>query len=382
MDGPREPAGRQATGPRSAVRPPPGEAEQVGGIAQSGLETGAGGVEDAPRPPDEGRRRRRRRWAGAALSYAVTVFALITLNFLLPRAMPGDPIDALLAQGSSGFVFGEEARAELEEYYGLDRSLAAQYGHYLSGLARGDLGRSIVTNTPVWDEIARRLPWTLLLVGGAIFVSTLVGLVAGIHSGWRRDRPMDRVLMTVLLGFREFPTFLLGSLLLFLFAVKLDWLPLFGAETPFSDSFGPVERVIDVGRHLLLPLLVLSVGLTVGNYLIMRAGMVNEIGSDYLLLGRAKGLRERRLKYRYAARNALLPVVSLTALQIGFALTGDVLIERVFSYPGLGSLLFEAIAVRDYPTIQGAFLLISVGVVTINAVADALYQRLDPRTAS
>ncbi|MFP5375372.1 MAG: ABC transporter permease, partial [Acidimicrobiia bacterium] len=247
--------------------------------------------------------------------------------------------------------------------------------------ARGDLGRSIVTNTPVVDEIARRLPWTLLLIGGSILVSTAVGLVAGIHSGWRRDRPVDRVLMTTLLAVREFPTFLLGSLLLFVFAVQLDWLPPGGAKTPFSGSFGVVERVVDVGRHLLLPLLVLSVGLTVGNYLVMRAGMVNELGSDYLLLGRAKGLRARHLKYRYAARNALLPVVSLTALQLGFALTGDVLVERVFSYPGLGGLLFGAIGARDYPTIQAAFLVISVSVVTINALADALYRRLDPRTA-
>lgn len=380
----RPEGGGRGAGAHPVVSGEPGDAHQVGVVAPPGLETAvstAGGVEGAPQPPDEGRRRGRRRWAGAALSYGVTIFALITLNFLLPRAMPGDPIDALLAQGSSGFVFGEEARAQLEEYYGLDRSLAAQYGQYLTGLARGDLGRSIVTNTPVWDELARRLPWTLLLIGSAALVSTVVGLVAGVHSGWRRDRPMDRALMTVLLALREFPPYLLGSLLLYVFAVKLGWLPLFGAETPFSGAFGPVERAVDVGRHLLLPLLVLSVGLTAGNYLIMRAGMVGELGSDYLMLGRAKGLRDRRLKYRYVARNALLPLVSLTAIQIGFALTAVVLIERVFSYPGLGRLLFEAIAVRDYPTIQGAFLFISVGVVTINAMADALYRRLDPRTA-
>lgn len=315
------------------------------------------------------------------MTYAVTVFALVTLNFLLPRAMPGDPIDALLAQGSSGFVFGEDARTKLEEYYGLDRSLASQYGDYLSRLARGDLGRSIVTNTPVTDELGRRLPWTLLLVGAAGLVSTLGGLVAGVRAGWRRDRPPDRAMMTVLLAAREFPPYLLGSLLLFVFAVKLGWLPLFGAETPFSETFGPVERALDVGRHLLLPLFVLSLGLAVGNYLVMRASMVGELGADYLLMGRAKGLPDRHLKYRYAARNAVLPLVSITAIQVGFALTAVVLIERVFSYPGLGRLLFDSIAVRDYPVIQGAFLLISVAVVTTNALADALYHRLDPRTA-
>lgn len=335
-------------------------------------------AQDRPRRPGGARWRRR---AGGLAAYLVTIFALVTLNFLLPRAMPGDPVDALLAQGAPGFVHGQQAVDRLEEYYGLDEPLLEQYGDYLGRLARGDLGRSIVTNAPVVDELAAKLPWTLLLVGGSVVLATVVGLVAGISSGWRRDRPLDRAMMTVLLAVREFPTFLLASLLLFVFAVKLDWLPLFGARTPFSDRWSLLDQAMDVGRHLLLPLLVLSVGLAVGNYLVMRAGMVNELGSDYLLLGRAKGLRPRHLKYRYAARNALLPVVSLTALQLGFALTGDVLVERVFSYPGLGGMLFDAIGQRDYPTIQATFLVISVTVVSANALADLLYRRLDPRTA-
>lgn len=327
------------------------------------------------------RRRRRPGLAGLA-SYLVLVFALVTLNFLLPRAMPGDPIDALLAQGPSGFVMGEPARQAMEEYYGLDGSLASQYGSYLSRLAQGDLGRSIVTNAPVRDEIARKLPWTLLLIGSSLLLSTAVGLVAGIQAGWRRDKPMDRALMTALLAVREFPPILLGSLLLFVFAVKLDWLPLYGNHTPFFGSFSPMEQVLDVGRHLLLPMLVLTIGLTAGQYLVMRAGMVNELGSDHLLLGRAKGLRERRLKYRYAARNALLPVVSLTAVEVGFALAANVLVERIFAYPGLGGLLIGSIGVRDYPTIQGAFLTVSLIIVTVNALADWLYRRLDPRVAA
>jgi peptide/nickel transport system permease protein len=331
----------------------------------------------------DGEPQRRRRWrppTGALVSYAVTVFLLVTLNFFLPRAMPGDPISGLLGQG--GFVFGEQTRVQLEEYYNLDGSLPSQYGEYLARLVRGDLGHSIVTNTPVIDEIARRLPWTLLLVGSSMVLATVVGLVLGVHSGWRRDRRTDRAVMTSLLALREFPTFLLASLLLFLFGVKLQWLPSFGAETPFSSSFGLVQRIVDIAQHAVLPVAVLTIGLTVGNYLMMRAGMVNELGSDYLLLGRAKGLGERRLKYRYAARNALLPVVSLTALQLGFVITGDVLIERVFSYPGLGGLLFESIGTRDYPVIQGAFVIISVTVVTVNALTDVLYRRLDPRTAA
>lgn len=343
-------------------------------------EVGVAGLATPSASGPRGRRNWDRR-AGAAASYLVMVFALVTLNFLLPRAMPGNPVDALISQGSDYFPLGEQARAKLEEYYGLDGSLATQYGQYLSKLARGDLGRSTITNFPVTREIGRRLPWTLLLIGSSLLLSTAIGLVAGVHSGWRRDKPMDRALLTGLLAVREFPPVLLGSLLLFVFAVKLNWFPLGGAQTPFSGSFSLAEKVLDIGQHLLLPLLVMTVGLAAGTYLVMRAGMVSELGSDYLLLGRAKGLRQRRLKYRYAARNALLPVVSLTALEVGFAVAANVFIERIFSYPGLGGLLFNSIAVRDYPVIQGVFLIISVGTVTINALADVFYRRLDPRVA-
>ena len=334
-------------------------------------------------PATPGRRGRDwRRRQGALVSYLIMVVALITLNFLLPRAMPGDPIDSLLSRGALGFSLGEQSRATLEEYYRLDGSLGSQFGNYISRLARGDLGRSIVTNAPVTTEIARRLPWTILLVGSSLLLSTLIGLVAGVHSGWRRDRPADRALLTGLLSVWQFPPYLLGSLLLFVFAVKLKWLPVGGARTPFSGSFGPVEKVLDIGEHLLLPLLVLTAGLTAVSYLVMRAGMVNELGADYLLLGRAKGLRSRRLKYRYAARNAVLPVVGLTAVEVGAAVAANVFVERIFSYPGLGGLLFGSIGVRDYPSIQGVFLVISLGVVTISALADVLYRRLDPRTTA
>ncbi len=338
-----------------------------------------GSVPSAPAPRP---RRSWRRPATALASYLLLVFALITLNFLLPRAMPGDPIDALLGQGSAGFSLGEQARSALAEHYGLDGSLASQYRHYLSGLARGDLGRSIVTNTPVRREIGRRLPWTVLLTGASLFLSTLVGVVAGVHSGWRRDRPADRALMTGLIAIWQFPSYLLASILLFVFAVKLGWFKVSGAQTAFSGSFSPVQRVLDIGWHLVLPLVVLTAGLAAWNYLLMRAGMVNELGSDYLLLGRAKGLRPRRLKYHYAARNAMLPLVSSVALDVGFAVTANVFVERVFSYPGLGGLLFDSLGKRDYPTIQGVFLFLSLSIVTVNALADVLYRRLDPRTTA
>jgi peptide/nickel transport system permease protein len=322
-------------------------------------------------------RPRRRSWVRPLASYLVMVFALITLNFWLPRAMPGDPVDALLARSSQDFVY-QDTKAKLEEYYGLDKPLLSQYVDYLGGLVRGDLGHSITTNQPVRDEVARRVPWSVLLISSSVLLAAAIGILLGVQSGWRRDRPIDRALMTGLLVVREFPPMLLASLLVFVFAVKLDWFYLSGAESAFS-SFSLVERVVDIGQHLLLPMLVLTAGLTVGFYLRMRAGMVTELGSDYLLLGRAKGLRPRRLKYRYAARNALLPVMSNGAIEIGFAVTANVIVERIFSYPGLGQLMFESIAQRNYPAMQGAFLAFSLGIVTVNALADVLTRRLDPR---
>jgi peptide/nickel transport system permease protein len=331
--------------------------------------------------PDSKLSSRRYRHAGAAVaSYLVMVFVLVTLNFLVPRAMPGDPIEGLLGQSSATFTFGEQTKAALREYYKLDGSLASQYGNYLARLVHGDLGRSIATNAPVKTEIGRRLGWTILLIGTSTVLATAVGVAAGIHSGWRRDRPMDRGLLTVLLAVQQFPPYLLGSLLLLLFAVKLHWFPLAGAEEAFSSSYGLARRALDIGRHLILPLVVLTASVAADSYLVMRAGMVSELGSDYLQLGRAKGLRERRLKYRYAARNALLPVVGLTAVELGVAVGADVVIERVFSYPGLGGLLFDSIRQRDYPTIQGVLLVLALAIVTVNALAEALYRRLDPRT--
>lgn len=328
-----------------------------------------------------GARSRPRAFLFGLLGYLVTVAGLIGLNFLLPRLLPGDPVDALVAQSADNFLYGDQSRAALIDYYGLDQSFGAQFVGYLRGLTRGDLGRSIATNTSVAGEIARRLPWTLLLVGSALALSVLIGMLLGVWSGWRRGHRTDRRLLAAMLTLREIPAFLLGSLLLSLFAVRLGWLPLFGAETPFLRPDSMWERALDIGRHLLLPMLVLTIGLTAGTFLVMRAGMVSELGSDHLLQGRANGLREGRLKYRHAARNALLPVVSLTAIQMGFVVTGDILIERVFAYPGLGSLLFESIGARDYPAIQGTFLVVSISVVTCSALADLLSRRLDPRLA-
>lgn len=310
-------------------------------------------------------------------TYLVAVFSLISLNFFLPRLMPGDPVTLLTARGSPVYVT-PETKAALIHYYGLDRPLAAQFGRYLIDLVHGDLGTSVIYNRSVTAVIAERLPWTLLLIGTSLLIATVVGGLAGIHSAWRRGRASDRVLLVVFLALSNIPSFFLAPLIVLVFAVKLQWFPLAGATTPFA-GFGAFRQSGDILFHLVLPAAVLALSSSASSYLVMRASMVSEIGADYMVLGQAKGLRSRRLKYRYAARNALLPAATATALQLGQVVAGAVFVETVFAYPGLGQLMVDSIAARDYPVLQGCFLILTVGVLTLNFLADAVYPRLDPR---
>lgn len=340
-------------------------------------------LEPAPSLPGadgEGRRTRGRWWVGRLGSYGVTLFFLITLNFFLPRAMPGNPLLGLVADPHSPtFVANPAIRSALAHYYGLDQSLWSQYAHYLAGLAQGNLGVSITSNTPVTTLLAGRLPWTLLLVGSGLLLASVVAMVGGVHSGWRPGGSADRRLLGVFLVLGYGPVIFLTPVALYLLAVKVHLFPLGGGSTPFA-TFGLAGQVADVGHHLVLPGIVMAMLFVGSQYLLMRGGMVSELGADYLRLGRAKGLRDRRLKYRHAARNALLPVVSEQAAQLGFAVGISLVVERLFTWPGVGSFMFAAVQARDYPTMQGCFLVISVTVVTANLLADLAYARLDPRT--
>lgn len=323
---------------------------------------------------------RRSRWV-PFISYALTVFVLVTLNFAVPRLMPGDPIDALMSRGSPNFVDDEATRAELARYYQLDESLATQYVNYLTNLATGDLGFSITYRRPVTGDILERLPWTLLLIAVSMIIAIAIGLPAGIHSGWKRGRGVDRGLLGFFLSVQNLPIYFVGAMVLILFAARLELFPMGGGSTPFAD-FGPLRGTLDVAHHLALPALLMGVQFASFQYLVMRSAMVSELGADYLLGGRAKGLRVRKLQYGYAGRNALLPVITVIGMQFSLAVTSVIFVEQIFSYPGVGLFMFEAVFTRDYPAMQGAFLILTVMVVTVNLFVDLLYRRLDPRTAA
>lgn len=324
--------------------------------------------------------RRSRVWVKVA-SYLATVFVLITLNFALPRLIPGDPIDALFSQGNPGYAQNDDTRERLEEYYHLDGSTLEQYGRYLKALARGDLGYSIYENQPVADELFVAARWTLLLIAASTLVSIVIGLPAGIHSGWKRGKRTDRALLSVFMLWENVPVFVLGALSYVVLSGKLGLFPAGGGVTAFGE-FDTLGQIVDIVRHLALPALVMGGLAASGLYLLMRSSMVSELGADYLLVGRAKGLRERRLKYRYAGRNALLPVFTGIGLQVGLGISTVVFIERIFAYPGVGEKMVSAIGTRDYPVLQGSFLLLTLSVVTVNLVVDLLYRRVDPRTAA
>jgi peptide/nickel transport system permease protein len=308
--------------------------------------------------------------------YLLVGLLALALNFALPRAMPGSPLSTL--GGEDVGLLGAGSRAELLAQYGLDRPLHVQFTTYLADVARGDLGRSFARQRPVSELIAERLPWTLLLVGGSLVATTVLGVALGTMAGARRQRRRDTGTLSMFLALDALPSFWLGMLLILLFGVTLGWLPTFGAA-PLRGAEGLGAQVVAGARHLALPLATLVVTGVGQTYLIVRYSMLSVLGSDHLFHARARGLPRRRIIVRHALRNAALPVHTLLLLEVGWLVGGAVVVETVFAYPGLGRLVFEAVQARDFPVLQGAFLVLTATVIAMNALADLTYPLLDPR---
>ena len=283
-------------------------------------------------------------------------------------------------------IYGEEAlvamtpqlKAELVERFALDQSMWHQLGAYVLALFQGKLGYSYYYNAPVLSVVLDRLPWTFLLVGTALVLSTILGIVLGIESGWRRGSGTDRTMLTGLMTLNGFPDFFLGMVLLIIFGVIGGVFPLAGALTPYAGLTGWAV-VLDVIKHLVLPVAALTLTHLSGNYLLTRNTMITVLKEPYMLTARAKGLSPGSLKYRHAGRNYLLPVVTHTGIWAGRVVTGALFVELVFAYPGVGYLAYEAMMARDYPVIQGLFLMVAVAVLAINCLIEVFYTTLDPR---
>ena len=321
---------------------------------------------------------------GVALQYATALFLILVLNFFLPRMMPGDPFLILSADAENEVisVLTEEQRQYFISYYGLDRPVYEQFVNYIFSVLKGDLGESIYYKVPVAEAIWTRLPWTALIVVGATLISTIAGILLGLFSARHREKASDKLLMVGLISFAEIPSFLLGLIILLAFSVKLEAFPLAGAMTPFAHYSNPLVASWDIGYHAVLPMITLSLTQLTGIYLLTRNTLVTVMTKDYIRTARAKGIGDRLVWNRHALHNALLPVITRVGFMIGMLMGGAVLVENVFSYPGVGSLLRSSVIARDYPLIQGIMLVMAVSILTVNYLVDIIYQRLDPRTAS
>ncbi|MCM8747405.1 ABC transporter permease [Thermomicrobium sp. CFH 73360] len=297
------------------------------------------------------------------IAAGAVLFGVTLLVFTMVRLVPGDPVDIMFANQPPPTP---EQRAALRRQLGLDLPIYRQYLHFLSRALRGDLGRSFRSKQPVTREILTRLPNTLKLTVASLTVALLTGVSAGILAAVFRGSWIDTATMLLAVLGVSLPSFWLGLMLILLFAVHLGWFPVSGAAS---------------WRHLVLPAVTLGV-LTSGILArLMRSSLLDELSRDYVRTARAKGLREATILTRHVLRNALIPVVTIVGLQLGQLLSGAVIIEAVFAYPGIGLLAVNALQARDFPLIQGIVLFVAVVYVLVNLAVDLLYCLIDPRVS-
>ncbi|MFD5097751.1 ABC transporter permease [Streptomyces albidochromogenes] len=342
------------------------------------------GAPDGPVPVKTGLSGPRARSARAYLMYvagklggaAVSLFAVLVTSFFLFRIIPGDPVRTM----THGRQVSAEQLASLRRQFGLDLPVWQQFTEYCAKALSGDLGTSYQFHAPVGELIAEKLPATLLLTGVAVVIYSVLGLWLGTRSAWRHGRLGDKVNTGVALTLWSVPSFWLGLLLIITFSVGVGPIPgMFptgGMETGGETGFG---YVADVAHHMVLPVVTLVAVGYAQTLLVMRASLLDEMGSDYLTTARAKGLRDDLVRRHHAVPNALLPTVTMVFINLGHVAAGSILVETVFSWPGLGGLFYQALSVPDLPLVQGLFVVFAGAMILMNLLADLLYPLLDPR---
>lgn len=309
-----------------------------------------------------------------ALGSVLTFAFVLVFNFFLFRVVPKDPIGSLFR----GRNVPRETLDNLRSAFGLDEPVLTQFFYYLRETLRGNLGISYQSRQPVWNEIVDAIPATVALVGVSAILSAVIGTLLGIGAAWRRNTWKDHSITSGTMVFYSMPDFWLGMLLLVGFAVVVPIFPVGGIVAAGSTATG-FDRLLDQLHHLVLPAATLTLAY-LGEYaLVTRSSLLEVMGEDYLTVARAKGLRDKIVRRRHAVPNALLPVVTLAAINFGFVLSGAIAVEAVFSWPGLGKATADAIRGPDLPMLQGLFLLFSAAVIFFNLIADITYAYLDPR---
>jgi peptide/nickel transport system permease protein len=302
-----------------------------------------------------------------AIRYALAIFLIVSLNFIIPRCMPGDPLTNLLGED---VILTDHSVEKLREDMGLNKPLSQQYLEYWQSILRFDLGYSFHLHRDVSDLIFNRIKWTLLLSVPALILGAILGTLLGARAGWRSSS-LQKIQTGLILAIYCTPPYFLSLIALYLLSYKLGLFPLKG--------FYSTGSALDVAHHILLPSAMMMLFSLSRNYMIMRGSVLQEKGCLYAAFARAKGLYDEEILFRHVFKNALLPIITLLALDFGFILSGALFIEIVFSMNGMGSLIYDALLSRDYPVLQGSFLIITVMVVSANLLADLLYSRLDPR---
>ena len=311
--------------------------------------------------------------------YLAAFIAAATINFFLPRLMPGDPIQKMFAGAGSDLSL-ENLNALKLTFGFIDAPIGEQYLAYLKSVFTGDLGRSVrFFPLPVTDLLGRALIWTVGLVGTATLIGFTIGTLLGVMAAWRRGTRFDTVISLLSIFSSSVPAVVVSLITLFAFGYTLGWFPNGYAADPMLDPSWGWDYVGSVLYHGTLPMLTMVIVLTGGFAVTMRNNMINLLGEDYIVMGRAKGLSDRGVMLWYAARNALLPTVSALAISLGAVLGGSLVTEVVFNYPGMGNTLYQAILARDYPVIQGQLLIMTAAMLVSNFVVDLSYVLLDPR---
>jgi ABC-type dipeptide/oligopeptide/nickel transport system permease component len=305
----------------------------------------------------------------------VTIFVALTANFVLFRVLPGDAVTRISRVPGGSLALKKALEAE----FGLDKPIWQQYFLYIGQLFQGNLGISYANRQPVLQNLIVDFGNTLPMVTIGTVIAIVLGILVGVYSAVRRGTVGDHVLTNLAVVFYAFPTQFLGMMLLILFAGVL---PSVGMSDPFAVDQTFFEHLGDLASHMVLPVTTLVLTLYAEDALIVRSAMLETLGEDYILTARAKGLSRRRIIGSYALRNATLPTITQVALSLGSIVSGSILIEVIFSWPGIGRALYEAVLQRDYPMLQGGFLVITVVVVVLNYLADLLYFRLDPRVTT
>jgi peptide/nickel transport system permease protein len=305
---------------------------------------------------------------------ALTIAVIVCANFFIFRMAPGDPVRMMFRDPR----VSAESLELMKQKFGLDKPLSGQFVAYVKNLAQGDLGLSFSQRKPVLEVLWARIPNTLLLVVTALTIAIVLGVILGAVAGWLSGTKFDTFILTASVTMYSIPTFALGIILLLIFAYLLPIFPLGGISTPASGYEG-FELVTDIGWHMFLPAFSIIIWY-VGEYVILtRSSMIDAMGQEYITTAWAKGLKKYKILKNHALRNALLPVITISGVNLAFAAAGVIEAETVFAWPGVGRLTYDAVSQRDYPLLQGVFMLFAFAIVLANLAIDLIYGYIDPR---